>query len=110
MPAVYEVAFTQDASRDVIATESYLAQSEGDNRALDFLERLAEVIVSLSRFPERGSHPKELAELGIAGYRQIVWGRYRLIYRVERSQVMIYLIADGRRDMKTLLAQRLLGA
>nr|WP_293191521.1 hypothetical protein [Ottowia sp.] len=33
-----------------------------------------------------------------------------MIYRVVDGQVVIYLIADGRRDMQALLARRLLGA
>jgi len=32
-----------------------------------------------------------------------------LIYRIIRNEVVVYLIADGRREMQTLLAQRLLG-
>ena len=35
---------------------------------------------------------------------------YRVIYRVIGKQVIIYLIADGRRDMQSLLSRRLLGA
>lgn len=35
---------------------------------------------------------------------------FRIIYRVSEDQVFIMLIADGRRDMETLLRQRLLGA
>ena len=34
---------------------------------------------------------------------------YRVIYRVVGSQVVIYLIVDGRRDMQSVLARRLLG-
>jgi toxin ParE1/3/4 len=34
---------------------------------------------------------------------------YRLIYRIIRTEVVVYLIADGRRDIQTLLSQRLLG-
>lgn len=33
-----------------------------------------------------------------------------MIYAVEEHRVIVYLIAEGRRDMRTLLAQRLLGA
>jgi len=33
-----------------------------------------------------------------------------VIYRVTGSHVIIYLIADGRRDMQSVLARRLLGA
>ena len=33
---------------------------------------------------------------------------YRVIYRQIDQQVVIYVIADGRRDMQSLLARRLL--
>ena len=65
---------------------------------------------SLSKFPERSSYPKELIALGIKEYRQAFFKPYRVIYRVTGSQVTIYLIADGRRDMQSVLARRLLGA
>jgi toxin ParE1/3/4 len=35
---------------------------------------------------------------------------YRVIYRVMNAKVFVYLIVDGRRDMQTLLTQRLLRA
>jgi len=34
---------------------------------------------------------------------------YRVIYRIMENQVFVYLIADARRDMQTLLERRLLG-
>lgn len=52
---------------------------------------------------------KELLALGIREYRQTHFKPYRLIYRVSGKQVIIYLIADGRRDMQTLLMRRMLG-
>jgi toxin ParE1/3/4 len=60
--------------------------------------------------PERGDYPKELLALGIREYRQTSLKPYRVIYRVAGSQVIIYLIADGRRDMQSVLTRRLLGA
>jgi toxin ParE1/3/4 len=33
-----------------------------------------------------------------------------VIYRVVGNRVVIYLIVDGRRDMQSVLARRLLGA
>jgi toxin ParE1/3/4 len=74
------------------------------------LDQLMQVVESLSRFPERGSYPKELVSLGIKEYRQTAFKPYRVIYRVLGKQVLIYLIADGRRDMQSVLAHRLLGA
>lgn len=59
--------------------------------------------------PERGSYPKELVGLGIKEYRQVFFKPYRLIYRVMGADVVVYVIADGRRDMQSLLTRRLLG-
>lgn len=47
--------------------------------------------------------------LCIREYRQAHFKPYRLIYRVSSKQVIIYLIAEGRRDMQTLLMRRMLG-
>ena len=74
------------------------------------LDRLLAVVESLARFPERGSYPKELLALGIKEYRHAMLEPYRIIYKVSGNQVPIYLIADGRRDMQSVLARRLLGA
>ncbi len=52
--------------------------------------------------------PPELAALGIRAYREVFFKPYRLIYRVEKRRVVVFLIADGRRDMQSLLARRLL--
>jgi toxin ParE1/3/4 len=73
------------------------------------LDALIDVVESLSRFPERGSHPRELLGLGIKEYRQTFFKPYRLVYRITDTKVIIYLIVDGRRDMQAVLARRLLG-
>lgn len=74
------------------------------------LDRLLEAVERLAQFPERGSYPKELLALGIKDYRQTAFKPYRVIYRLLGSQVVVYLIVDGRRDMQSLLSRRLLGA
>ncbi|MGH7564381.1 MAG: type II toxin-antitoxin system RelE/ParE family toxin [Gemmatimonadota bacterium] len=101
---------TAGAERDLASIYRHLAEAQSERAADRVLERLLEVSGRLSRFPERGSHPRELLALGIREYRQVVMKPYRIIYRVVKEQVIILLIADGRRDMQTLLARRLLGA
>ncbi|HDR16533.1 MAG TPA: hypothetical protein ENN79_13840, partial [Desulfobacteraceae bacterium] len=54
------------------------------------------------------TYPKELLALGIREYREIFFKPYRIIYRVMDKNVYVLLIADGRRDMQTLLQRRLL--
>lgn len=109
-PAKFEVLLTEGAERDLEAIHDYIAEFDCVANANYVLDQLMEVVKSLSRYPERGSYPKELVALGIKEYRQTSFKSYRAVYRVTGSQVMIYLIADGRRDMQSVLARRLLGA
>lgn len=108
--AKFEVLFTEGAEQDLEAIHDYIAEFDCVANANYVLDELMSVVESLSRFPERGSYPKELVSLGIKEYRQTFFKPYRVIYRATGNHVIIYLIADGRRDMQSVLAKRLLGA
>ena len=104
----YKVLLTAGAERDLEDLYGYIAEYDSPHNAEYVLGRLTQVAESLATFPERGSHPQELLALGIREYRQSLFEPYRVIYRVIGKQVIIYLIADGRRDMQSLLSRRLL--
>lgn len=106
----YNVLLTRGAERDLEEIYDYIAEFDSKASADYVLDRLIDVSETLAAFPERGAHPKELLALGIREYRQTFFKPYRMIYRIMRKQVIIYLIADGRRDMQTLLTRRLFGA
>ncbi|MDE2594159.1 MAG: type II toxin-antitoxin system RelE/ParE family toxin [Burkholderiales bacterium] len=110
VPARFEVLLTEGAEQDLESIYDYISEFDCVVNANHVLDELMNVVESLSQFPERGSYPKELVGLGIKEYRQTFFKPYRVIYRVTGSQVIIYLIADGRRDMQSVLARRLLGA
>lgn len=109
-PARFEVLLTEGAEQDLESIYDYIAEFDSVTSANYVLDALMEVVESLSSFPERGSYPKELVGLGIKEYRQTFFKPYRVIYRITGNEVIIYLIADGRRDMQSVLARRLLGA
>jgi toxin ParE1/3/4 len=109
-PTRYAVLLTHGAERDLESIHDYLAEFDCVANANHVLDGLLQVIEGLAQLPERGSYPKELLALGIKDYRQASFQPYRLIYRVVDKQVVIYLIVDGRRDMQSVLARRLLGA
>ena len=109
-PAKFEVLLSHGAEQDLEAIHDYICEFDCTANANHVLDALMKVVQSLSKLPERGSYPKELVSLGIKEYRQTFFKPYRVIYRVTGSQVIIYLIADGRRDMQSVLARRLLGA
>jgi toxin ParE1/3/4 len=105
----YEVLLTAGAEQDLESIHDYIAEFDCQANADYVLDRLLKVVESLAAFPERGAYPRELIALGIRDYRQTAFKPYRVIYRVIGQKVFIYLIADGRRDMQSLLARRLLG-
>lgn len=109
MARSFRVLLTQDAAQDLEDIHEYIAGADSLQAADHVLERLLAVRQQLAHFPERGSHLAELAALGIGEYRQVLSKPWRIIYRVAGRAVIIYLIADGRRDMPALLARRLLG-
>ncbi len=108
-PAQFEVLLAGGAEQDLESIYDYISEFDSVVNANYVLDELMAVVESLSKFPERGSYPKELVSLGIKEYRQTFFKLYRVIYRITGSQVIIYLIADGRRDMQSVLARRLLG-
>ena len=105
-----QVLPTEGAAQDLEALHDYNAQFDCVANANHVLDELEAAASNLARFPERGSYPKELLALGIKENRQTAFKPYRVIYRISGKQVIVYLIADGRRDMQTVLAKRLLGA
>lgn len=109
-PTRYEVLLTAGAEQDLESIHDYVAEFDSVANADHVLDRLMDVVDGLVQFPERGSYPKELVALGIKAYRQAAFKPYRVTYRVLGSRVVIYLIIDGRRDMQSMLARRLLGA
>jgi toxin ParE1/3/4 len=105
----FEVLLTEDAARDLEEIYDYVYEYDSAARAEHVVKRLESAIGGLAAHPERGSYPRELLTLGIREYRQTFFKPYRVIYRITGRRVYVYLIADGRRDMQTLLARRLFG-
>ena len=104
------VQLTDDAARDLEEICDYIARHDEPGRADYVLEQIEKAFSSLSESPERGNYPAELLDIGIREYREIFSRPYRIIYRVMENNVYVLLIADGRRDMQTLLQRRLLWA
>jgi len=108
MPFV--VFLTAGAAQDLEELYRYIALHDAPGKAAYVLANIEKVFASLSESPDRGVYPKELLVLGIREYREIFFKPYRVVYRVLGNVVHVLLIADGRRDMQTLLQRRLLDA
>ena len=105
----YKVSISTKAEHDLRRIALYYAE----NRSIDDAEALLDSIIgqisSLERYPERGPIPDEVRTLGIGDYRQAIVHPFRIFYLVDQDRVTIVVIADGRRDIVSLLADRLVG-
>ncbi len=104
----YTVVIDAGAERDLEEIVDYIAEHDSIDRATDIGARIENSTAGLATFPNRGAHPKELVEYGNRDFREIYFKPYRILCRVVRSEVIVVLIADGRRDMHSLLDRRLL--
>ncbi len=107
MPVTYAIVYTDDAGQDLEDIYDYVAEHDGFARADGLLEHLIETVARLATHPERGNVPKELRALGITDFRELHYKPYRIIYEVDGDRAVVHGILDGRRDMQTLLQQRL---
>lgn len=103
----YAVILTAHAVLDVEEIYDYITINDLPQKAEYVLTQLEDSFESLSKFPERGSYPKELSYLGIHEYREIYFKPYRIIYKIIEKTVYIYLVADGRRNMEAFLQRRI---
>jgi addiction module RelE/StbE family toxin len=100
------VLWTRTARRDLDAIVAYIATDSIEN-ALSVLDRLQERAESLTTAAERGRLVPELRSIDVHQYREIVERPWRIVYRIEPDSVMVLAVLDGRRDLESLLLDRL---
>lgn len=102
------VVITAGAARDLGLIDDHLTRNAGPAVAAETLDRLERRCEELADLPDRGNVPPELAALGIHDYRELHERPFRIVYRVLGPDAVVYVVADARRDFRSLLEQRLL--
>jgi toxin ParE1/3/4 len=106
----FKVILTDNALLDFEDIAHYITLHDGPDKAEHVGHQIEKSFSSLAMLPNRGNYPQELLALGNRRFREVHFKPYRIVYRMLGSQVIVHIIADGRRDMRALLARRLLGA
>lgn len=105
----HPVRLTVAAARDLEQICDWIAEHDSQAKALYVLDRITEAAEAIARSsPHSGSRPPELPPGMEVEYRQVFFKPYRLIYEVREGEVIIHLIADGRRDLQSLLLRRII--
>ncbi|MBC8185414.1 type II toxin-antitoxin system RelE/ParE family toxin [candidate division KSB1 bacterium] len=104
----FDIEWTHAARDDLDEIIDYISL-DSINKAIKINDRLVSKVDTIERFPSRGRIVPELKKLGIKSYHEIISPPYRIMYKIEESKslIMILGIFDGRRDLETILIDRL---
>ena len=103
----HEILWTETARTDVEEIARFIAHDSIEN-ALAVLDRLERAAEKLAFLPERGRLVPELKQVGVLAYREIIVGPWRIIYRFDVYRVYVLGVLDGRRNLASLLLERLI--
>jgi len=97
-----EVVWSFQADSDLESIADFIAK-DSPFYAASFVREIRDVSRTLNQFSVRGHIVPEIAQSNI---REIVIGKYRLIYSIEKSRVVILALIHGARDLSGLLKKR----
>lgn len=104
----FTVTLSETAEFDINGIHDYIELHDTTEQADCLLGGIVQAVLSLAHMPRRGHCPPELDKIGIREFREIHFKPYRIIYSIHENEVIVHCVLDGRRDMQTLLQQRLL--
>ncbi|MFO7525740.1 MAG: type II toxin-antitoxin system RelE/ParE family toxin [Ignavibacteriaceae bacterium] len=104
----YTVIIDPGAKTDLKELYLFVAINDGVQAANKLLDALEETCYKLEEYPERGHIPPELIPTGIKNYLKLHYKSYRIIYEIDKKEVYVHLVIDGRRNVQDILSQRLL--
>ncbi len=104
----YDVIFDGDAEDDIFEIYRYIAFNDSFDAADRVIAGIRKTVGTLKTLPLRGNIPTELFEIGVVEFRELHYKPFRILYSIESSTVSIHCVLDGRRDIQTILQERLL--
>jgi toxin ParE1/3/4 len=104
----HDVIFDHDAEDDLFDIYAFVAMNDSVEKADRLFEPLRRACLKLRKLPLRGNIPMELFDIGVTEFRELHFKPYRIIYSVESTVVYVHCVLDGRRDIQTILQERLL--
>jgi toxin ParE1/3/4 len=90
------VEFSPRADADLTDIADYIAAGN-PGAAETFVNRLVDRALAIGKAPNAG---RVVPELGDPKVRQVLLQRYRIIYRVEASRVLVVTILEGHRRLR----------
>ena len=103
----FEVIWTKNAQFDLESIIEYIKIDSLIIAKKIFLE-IKKECENLHYFPQRKRVVPELQQIGILKYREIIYERWRIIFKIDNTKVYVLLVVDSRRNLEDILFQRLI--
>jgi addiction module RelE/StbE family toxin len=102
----YKVVWTESAKFDLESIIEYIKTDSISSAKKIFFE-IKEKCDELSFSPKKFRIVPELQQIGILKYREAIYKRWRIVYKIENKIVYILIVIDSSRNIEDLLFQRL---
>jgi toxin ParE1/3/4 len=102
------VVILPGAEQDIRDIKRYISKNFGTDIWSETYGKLKLTFSQLKEYPLSGKVIEELEEVDSIGYREAMSGMNKVIYNIQSDVLYVHIVTDTRRDMKALLARRLL--
>ena len=103
----FKVIWTKSAELDLELIIEYIKINSMDVAKKIFIE-IKQECNKLYTLPERKRVVPEFQEIGIVKYREIIYKRWRIIYKIDDEKVYVLIVVDSSRNLEDILFQRLI--
>jgi plasmid stabilization system protein ParE len=103
----FKVVWTKSAELDLELIIEYIKTGSIDTAKKIFAE-IRQEANKLHALPKRKRVVPEFQNIGITKYREIIYKRWRIIYKIDAETVYVLVVADSSRNLEDILFQRLI--
>ena len=103
----YQVLWSDDAEFDLETIITYIMIDSIDT-AKKIFYAIKETCQQLHYFPERKRIVPELQQIGMTHYRECIYQRWRVIFKIQEGTVHVLMVIDSSQNIEDILLQRLM--
>ncbi|WP_324170765.1 type II toxin-antitoxin system RelE/ParE family toxin [Sulfurimonas sp.] len=105
----FKVIWSKNAELDLELIIEYI-KIDSINIAKKIFNEIKKECNNLYTLPERKRIVPEFQQIGILKYREIIYKRWRIIYKIDNEKVYVLLVIDTSRNLEDILFQRLINS
>ena len=103
----FKVIWTKNAELDLELIIEYI-KINSINVAKKIFFEIQQEANKLHTLPQSKRIVPEFQQIGIAKYREIIYKRWRIVYKIDDEKVYVLIVVDSSRNLEDILFQRLI--